>query len=62
MAAAVVSVIVVAVEGAIAGKRLPANRNGALRPDLPNLLLDGITRHGPSFSRKLDDEMPQMGH
>ena len=52
MAAAVDSVAVVAVENAIAGKRLPLIETGLSGPDLPNLLLDGITRRGPEFLQK----------
>lgn len=49
-----VSVAVVVVESAIAGKRLALIKTPKEPPaqTVPNLLLDGITRRGPEFLRK----------
>lgn len=48
-----VAAVAVPVESAIAGKRpLIETPKGLSGPALPNLLLDGITRHGPEFLQK----------
>lgn len=62
MAVVVVSVTVVAVESAIAGKRIPLLETGLSGPGLPNLLLNGIRGVGRTFSRKRGDEVGERRH
>lgn len=54
VAAVAVPVAVVAVESVTAGNRQLLIETGLSGPNLPNLLLDGITRRGPEFLQKTE--------